>query len=112
VVKRLTIKVVESIREAENQANATVREAQQKARQRLKDTEEQAAQVFKAAVADAEVQAKELLNRAETEARQEAAFFLEDHQKEIEHMRSGTRARMPAVVARIMERVVSTHADS
>ena len=108
----MTIKLVESIREAENQANVTVREAQQKARQRLKDAEEQAAQILKTAVAEAEFQAKELLNRAETEARQEAAFFLEGHQKEIEHMRSGARARMPAVVARIMERVVNTYADS
>ncbi|MGI6328008.1 MAG: ATP synthase archaeal subunit H [Dethiobacteria bacterium] len=108
----MTIKLVESIREAENQANITVREAQQKARQRLKDTEEQAAQILKTAVAEAEFQAKELLNRAETEARQEAAFFLEDYQKEIDQMRSGTRARLPAVVTRIMERVVNTHADS
>jgi len=108
----LTIKLVESIREAENQANTTVREAQQKARQRLKDAEEQAAQMLKAAVADAEVQAKELLNRAETEARREAAIFLEDHKKEIDRMAARTRARLPAVVARIMERVVNTHADS
>ncbi len=108
----MTIKLVETIKEAESQAHDTVREAQQKARRNLKEAEEQAAEILKTAVAEAEVQAKELLNRAETEARQEAGVFLKDHQKELDRMRSGAGARLPAVVARIMEKVVNIHADS
>lgn len=112
VVICLTVKLVESIREAESQADGVIREAQQKARQGMKEAEEKAAQILKTTAADAGVQAKELLGLAEAEAQQEAAAFLKAHQKEIDAMISGARARLPEAVARITERVVKTHVDS
>ncbi len=112
MVRRLTVKLVKSIREAESQADAVVREAQQKARQVLKDAEEKGAQMLKKAVAEAEAQAKELLRRAEAEARQEAAVLVEAHQKKIESVKSSAKARLPEAVAMITERIVRTHAYS
>ena len=108
----MTVKLVESIREAESQADDVIREAQKKARQEVKEAEEKAAQLLNTTAADAGAQAKELLSIAEAEAQGEAAAFLEAHQKEIDAMLSGARARLPEAVARITERVVKTHADS
>jgi V/A-type H+-transporting ATPase subunit G/H len=112
VVRRLTVKLVESIRETERQADDLIREAQQKARQIIREAEEQAAQLLKEGIAAAEEQSGELLAKAETEARQEAAALAEAYQKEIESIKSEAGARLPEAVAMIAGKVVSIHADS
>ena len=107
----MTVRLVESIKESERQADNLIREAQQKARQIIREAESQAAQLLKERIVAAQEQSKELLAKAEAEARQEAAALADVHQKEIESIKSKARTRLPEVVAMIAEKVVRTHAD-
>ena len=111
MVRRLTLKLVESIKKSEHQADDLLREAQQKARQIIREAESQAAQLLKEGIAAARKRSAELLAEAKAEARQEAGALADVHQKEIEKIESRAEARLPEVVAMIAKKVVKMYAD-
>lgn len=110
VVRRLTIKLVESIKESERQADNLILEAQQKARQIIREAENKGTQLLKDKIAAARERSGELLAVAEAGARQEAAALADVRQKEIEEVKALAGTRLPEVVNMIVEKVVRTHA--
>lgn len=107
----MTIKLVESIKESERQADNLIREAQQKARQIIREAESRAAQLLQEKIDAARERSRELLAEAEAGARREAGGLVDVHQREIEKTKTLARARLPEVVAMIAEKVVRTYAD-
>ena len=107
----MTVQLVQSIKDAEGQADAMLREARQLARQIGKEAEGKAAKLLDEAVAQAEAKAKEMVLQAEREAREEANPMVAAKQQENARIGSTAQKRLPQAVAMITERIVKVHAD-
>ncbi|NMB40483.1 MAG: hypothetical protein GX996_00885 [Firmicutes bacterium] len=108
----MTVRLLESIKETERQADELIREARQKARQIIREAENEAAQLVKEGIAAAGNRSKEMLAKAEAEAKKEAAAQADAHQGEIEAIKSKAAARLPEAVAMIAGKVVKINAHS
>lgn len=107
----MTLELVQSIREAEQQADLIVREARAAARHVAKEARMKAARLREEALAGAEAEADRAVGQAEEEARAGAALMATQRLQQIEQIQAGASLRLPEAVALIIERIEKRYAD-
>ncbi len=107
----MTVQLVQSIREAEEQAGSLIREATLQARQIRKQAETESARIIERSRTETTDRTREMLEQAEKEAHEQAKPLVEAQQQEIARLREMAESKVPAAVALIKERIVKLHAD-
>ncbi len=107
----MTLELVQTIKDAEKEAESLIRDARQKARQRLVDAESEAESIVSEAIAEAKKEAGDIVKKAEAEARSEAEPIAEENSADISRLREEAKSKMPQAVELLTGKVVNLDAD-